>query len=186
MNTHASSETRQSPSPLRCSRIICIRSKRPKPSTVQLFKAIQICRRVAIRPKLRVRRFWPKPKDYPENPTTLREHLLRRRKQLGLFQRQAAEQAGVSHEAYITWEKRGRSPEIKHWPGIIRLLGYDPHGTPETLGDRIASYRRRTGMTHRQLAGLIGVHECTVQSWEAGRHPPTRKRPALRRLLGLV
>ncbi|MEQ1903124.1 MAG: recombinase family protein [Pirellulaceae bacterium] len=145
--------------------------------------ATHACRRVAIRPKLYARRVWPKPKGYSEQPTSLAGHLLKRRKELGLLQREVAVTIGIGHETYITWEKRGRSPEIWHWPQIINFLGYDPHSHPETLPTKIAAYRRRTGLTHRRLAELIGVHECTLQSWERGRHPPLRSGRALKSLM---
>lgn len=46
--------------------------------------------------------------------------------------------------------------------------GYDPELAPTTLPQKIAAYRHRTCLTQRQLGQLIGVNECTVQSWEVG------------------
>lgn len=103
-----------------------------------------------------------------------------------MLQRDVASRLGILNETYLAWEKHGQEPEIWHWPGIINFLGYDPHAQPETLPAKIAAYRRRTGLTHRRLAELISVHECTVQSWERGRHPPLRSGRALKSLVALI
>jgi DNA-binding XRE family transcriptional regulator len=145
-----------------------------------------MCRRVAIRPRLETARISRKPRGYPENPTTLAEHLLKRRKELGLLQRQAAEQLAIRPESYLAWEKHGQQPEVWRWPKVISFLGYDPHPTAVTLPGQIAAYRRRHGLTHRELGKLLGVHECTVQSWERERHPPSRRKAELKALLGLL
>ncbi len=46
-----------------------------------------------------------RPKDYSESPKTMGEHLKKRRKKLGLLQREAAEQMGILTETYTNWEK---------------------------------------------------------------------------------
>jgi DNA-binding transcriptional regulator YiaG len=121
---------------------------------------------------LNARRISQKPKDYPEHPATLAEHLLKRRKELGLRQRDVAQQLGIRHESYLAWEKHGQEPGVWRWRKIVNFLGYDPQSAPITLAERITTYRRRTGLTHREFGKLLGVHECTVQSWEHERHPP--------------
>jgi hypothetical protein len=56
-------------------------------------------------------------KDYSENPQTLGEHLKKRRRQLGLLQRETAEMLGVSTDTRLirpgvpvryTWAEQGR------------------------------------------------------------------------------
>jgi DNA-binding XRE family transcriptional regulator len=86
-----------------------------------------------------------KPKGYDEHPTTLAGHLLMRRKELGLWQREVAERVGVSSETYLSWEKHAKSPEIWHWPKIINFLGYDPYPNParDRVSDEIEWARRR-------------------------------------------
>lgn len=140
------------------------------------------CRRVAIRPKLDTRRISRKTKDYLEHPTTLAGHLLKRRKELGLLQREVAERIRINQWTYITWEKQGRRPKIWHWPAILRFLSYDPDPLPKSFAERIATYRRKTGGTFAEVARAIGVHECTVQSWEVGRHPPNRSADSIKLL----
>ena len=45
----------------------------------------------------------PKPDGYTEHPETLGEHLRKRRMDLGLFQRQAAAEIGVSTATLWNW-----------------------------------------------------------------------------------
>jgi DNA-binding XRE family transcriptional regulator len=49
-------------------------------------------------------------KDYSENPQTLGEHLKKRRRELGLLQREAAERMGILTETYGNWEKDKSKP----------------------------------------------------------------------------
>lgn len=114
-------------------------------------------------------------KGYPELLPTLAGHLLKRRKELRLYQREAADRIGVSVFTYSTWEKRGRAPKVWHWPPVINFLGYDAHPRATTFGERIEAYRRRPGVTYLQLGQLVGVDQSTVQSWARGSHPPSRK-----------
>jgi DNA-binding XRE family transcriptional regulator len=44
-------------------------------------------------------------KDYSENPQTLGGHLNKRRRELGLLQREAADRMGIQRATYINWEK---------------------------------------------------------------------------------
>ena len=67
-----------------------------------------------------------KPKDYPEHPRTLGEHLVARRRSLGLYQKDVALLLGVGPETVLHWEKGQTSPPDRSWPSIIRFLGYDP------------------------------------------------------------
>ncbi len=53
-----------------------------------------------------------RPKDYSEHPKTLGEHLRKRRAELGLFQRQVANQLGASEWSYLLWENDRREPTV--------------------------------------------------------------------------
>ncbi len=145
------------------------------PSRVQLVAAMNPCRRVAIRPKLDTRRVSRKPKEYPEAPTTLAGHLLKRRKELGLLQREVAERLGTNEFTYLSWEKHGRRPTICYWPAIINFLGFDPNGEPKTFAERVAAHRRRSGLTQRELARRLQVDPSTTWCWERDKHPPARR-----------
>jgi DNA-binding XRE family transcriptional regulator len=82
---------------------------------------------------------------YPEILATLGDHLMKRRFELGLRQKEAAPHLGVNEWTVRNWEKGGREPAIRLWPRIIEFLGYDPDAEPEILGQRIEWVRRRDG-----------------------------------------
>ena len=44
--------------------------------------------------------------------------------------------------------------------------------TPE----EIRALRHRSGLTQVELGDFVGASETTIRNWEAGRHPPKRKR----------
>jgi transcriptional regulator with XRE-family HTH domain len=99
---------------------------------------------------------------------------------LGMLQRELAEQLGVSQGTLENWEQGLNGPEYRHYPAVIGFLRYDPNPTPKTLGEQIAAARRRDGLTQRELAQKLGVDPTTVQAWEAGRL--TKPYPRLTRL----
>ena len=68
-------------------------------------------------------------KDYSENPQTLGEHLKKRRRELGLLQREAAEMMGLSTDTVVNWEKDKTKPVAAQFRPAVAFLGYDP--TPE-------------------------------------------------------
>jgi transcriptional regulator with XRE-family HTH domain len=98
----------------------------------------------------------PKLKDYSETPQTLGEHLKKRRKELGLLQREVAGQMGVNTWTYLNWEKGKTEPVASQFRPVIEFLGYDPTPEPKTLADRLQVRRRATGMTFEQVAAYLG------------------------------
>jgi transcriptional regulator with XRE-family HTH domain len=50
---------------------------------------------------------------------------------------------------------------------------HEPHEPRDGLGDRIRTYRRRHGMTQRELAEQLGVTQQSVARWEQGSPPST-------------
>jgi DNA-binding XRE family transcriptional regulator len=62
-------------------------------------------------------------KDYSENPQTLGGHLKKRRRQLGLLQREAAEILGVSTDTVVNWEKDKTKPVAAQFRPVVALLG---------------------------------------------------------------
>lgn len=114
----------------------------------------------------------PRPKGYPTEPKTLGEHLLKRRLDLGLLQREAASQIGVTEATIWNWENGGAVPDLRRLPGVIRFLRYDPRPKPETIGRSLHSYRRARGMSQRALAQVLAVDPSTLAGWEHGRRVP--------------
>ena len=127
-----------------------------------------------------------RPKPYPEHPTTLGEHLRKRRLQAGLLQREVAGQLGVDKETFATWEKGRCTPTVWYYPAIFSFLGYDPFPAPTTLPERIASQRRRLGLSLREAARKIGVDQGTLIRWESGEWKPRRSQDAVETFLALL
>ncbi len=76
-------------------------------------------------------------KYYSGIPQTLGEHLKKRRKELGLLQREVAMQMGISRKTCTNWEKDKTAPSAADFRLVVAFLGYDPMSKPETLGGRL-------------------------------------------------
>ena len=83
-----------------------------------------------------------KPKEANFEPQTLGQHLRRRRLELGLTQKQAAQRLGANPWTVLNWEKEHTVPPFEAMPSILRWLGYDPFPTPTTLPERMLAKRR--------------------------------------------
>jgi DNA-binding XRE family transcriptional regulator len=95
-------------------------------------------------------------KDYSQNPHTLGEHLKKRRKELGLLQREAAERLGVSTDTVVNWEKDNTKPVAAHFRPVVAFLGYDPTPASQTLADRVEAKQRSLGASLAQVARHLG------------------------------
>jgi DNA-binding XRE family transcriptional regulator len=84
-------------------------------------------------------------KDYAANPQTLGEHLKKRRRELGLLQRQAAEPMGIGTDTYANWEKGKTEPVASQFRPVVAFLGYDLTPAPKTLAERLQTKRRELG-----------------------------------------
>ncbi|TAJ36881.1 MAG: XRE family transcriptional regulator [Reyranella sp.] len=126
-----------------------------------------------------------KPKDYSETPLTLGEHLKKRRRELGLLQREAGERMGVSAETVANWEKGNTMPPPSQFKPVIDFLGYDPMPAPQTLAERLKAKRRALGVTFSQVARYLGWDAGTLTRYLDGtwRIPAARAR-ALEEFLG--
>jgi len=74
-----------------------------------------------------------KPRETDFEPQTLGEHLIKRRLEMKLTQKEVAEQFGVVPWTILNWEKGHTEPPIVSIPAILRFLGYDPFPEPKTL-----------------------------------------------------
>lgn len=106
-------------------------------------------------------------------PTTLGEHLRRRRLDLALTQRTLAETFGVSTESIRMWERGLAVPLARHYAALVEFLGYDPQPVGVGIGDRLSRLRRRLGLTYRELATLIGFDEGSLCRWTTGNRQPS-------------
>lgn len=128
---------------------------------------------------------WVRQKAYPDRPETLSGHLLKRRRQSGLLQREVATNLGVDTSTYLLWEKGRSQPTVRYYPAILRFLGYEPFAAPVTLPEQIAAQRRRLGLTLKEASRMIGVDESTLQHWETGEWKPRMSKEAVRQFLAL-
>lgn len=129
---------------------------------------------------------WVRPKPYPEHPTTLGEHLRRRRCAAGLRQSDVATLIGAEVDTYLNGELSRNTPVTIHYPAIFSFLGYDPFRVPATLGEQLASKRRELGLSIKKAAGRIGVDEGTFSRWERGLWKPRLSGSAIQRFIKMA
>ncbi len=113
-----------------------------------------------------------KPELAAEKGDTLGPKLLRRRRELGLTQEEAARLLCVDPKSLMWWERDIRTPADRVYPALIAYLGYEPWGESVTLGERLKAERRRRGLSIERAAALIGVDEGTFGRWERGQWKP--------------
>jgi transcriptional regulator with XRE-family HTH domain len=110
---------------------------------------------------------------------TIAGKLRRRRKELGLFQKELAVKLGVCEQEIINWENGWHEPMKKYYPIITEFLGYNPF-IPDfplnTIGDHVRRKRIERGLTQIQTADILGISEDTVADWEKGKTEPSDKR----------
>jgi transcriptional regulator with XRE-family HTH domain len=109
-----------------------------------------------------------RPKDYSETPKTLGEHLKKRRRELGLLQREAAARMGILTETYWHWEKDKTEPVAAQFRPVVQFLGYDPSPAPTTLAERLQTKRRALGITFEQVAKHLGWDPGTLTRYLNG------------------
>jgi transcriptional regulator with XRE-family HTH domain len=107
-------------------------------------------------------------KDYSESPQTLGEHLKKRRRELGLLQREAADRMGILTETFGNWERGDSEPVGAHFRPVVEFLGYDPPPAPATLAERLKAKRRELGVTFLQVARYFGWDEGTLTRYLNG------------------
>ena len=104
------------------------------------------------------------------------EHLLRRRLDLGLRQRDVARALGVTEASVCHWEKGRTVPALRFVPRIVSFLGYAPDDSPpQGLGQRIVTKRRLMGLSQKALARRLRIDPTTLARWERGEGRPSRK-----------
>jgi len=81
---------------------------------------------------------------------------MKRRRELGLYQREAAAQMGILTETYANWEKDKTSPVTSQFRPVMEFLGYDPTPEPQTLAERLEAKQRSLGASLAQVARHLG------------------------------
>lgn len=125
---------------------------------------------------LRLRLTAPRPPDpaYPGELQTIGDHLRAKRLDLGLLQKEVAEQLGASQASVLNWEKGRLSPDFTFLPAVIRFLGYDPRPEGQTLGEKLYRARTAQGIPQKRLAETLGLDQGTLSSVEDGRRVTKR------------
>ena len=99
-----------------------------------------------------------------------------RRLKLGLVQKEVAEIVGTTKATVWTWEANRSTPQLRFMPAVNAFLGYDACSTQnESIGQRIAAWRRAHGVSQRSLAYMLGIDQSTVVGWELDRHKPSER-----------
>ncbi|MGA1868534.1 MAG: helix-turn-helix transcriptional regulator [bacterium] len=106
---------------------------------------------------------------------TIGDHIRKKRIELRLTQKELAQKIGTSEVTIYNWENNYAKLSIKWWPKIIDFLGYAPYSPPQSLGDRLAAYRRFQGLTQKEVARKMGVNKTTIRDWENREHIPKEK-----------
>lgn len=121
---------------------------------------------------------------YPCALNTLADYLRARILDLGIAQKAAAKEIGVTSGTVTSWLKKRGAPDLRRWPSVIRFLGYDPRPAPSDLGQRLVQYRQSRGLSQAELAAKLDVDPGTLSRWERRLRRPTGEHPA--RALGLL
>ena len=145
-------------------------------------------------------RSWPIAKE----PTTLGQHLKKKRFMAGMRQKQIAAKLGVSARTLSLWECDRIVPAWAFQPRLIAYLGFAPftdltpgkpkgnetscvafltQEVPVTTGEKITQRRLKLKKTRRQLALELGISVKTLWGWETDRWQPSAK--GQKRLAGL-
>lgn len=112
------------------------------------------------------------PAGYPCVLNNLGDHLKKRRLDLGLQLKQAADALGCHAASVANWEAGRREPATRHLPRLTAFLGYDPRPKVDVLADRLKSHRTALGFSLKAAAEQIGVDPGTLTRWERGRRQP--------------
>lgn len=120
--------------------------------------------------------FWtrrPQNSVYPKEIKSLGDHLRKKRLDLGLLQRDVAEQMGVDEDSICHWEIGYSHPKVYLIPRIYDFLGYCPWKAPTSFGEWLQMARMGLGLSRRKLAKKLGMDVTTIDRWERGLGRPT-------------
>jgi transcriptional regulator with XRE-family HTH domain len=137
---------------------------------------------------------WTRSFPIAKEPTTLGEHLKKKRFLAGIRQSEAASKLGVSDRTLSLWETDRVYPAWAFQPRLIAYLGYDPFTNPAlgrpgatnpnslpiceaeataSIGQQILKCRLQMRKTRKQYAKELGVSVKTLWGWETSRCLPS-------------
>ena len=120
---------------------------------------------------VRLRAKKPVSKAYPSSLKTIGDHIRKRRLDLNLTQKQAAEKLGVDEASVWNWEKGEVLPLARQIPPITSFLEYDPFSLDgDSLADELKRYCATHGLTQKELARQIGIDPATLSRIQKGGH----------------
>jgi transcriptional regulator with XRE-family HTH domain len=117
----------------------------------------------------------PKSEAYPTELKTYGDHLRARRLDLGLLQKQVADQIRVDVTSVYNWESNRVEPAVRLIPPIIQFLSYCPYTPGLSFSGKFKLWRQSLGLSQEGVAKAIGVDEGTWRRWETGERAPTGK-----------
>ena len=139
---------------------------------------------------------WTRSFPIAKEPTTLGQHLKKKRFQAGLRQAQIARILKVSCRTLSLWECDRIYPAWAFQPRIIAYLQYDPFtetglknpkgnepngvayfatDAPISIGQKIQLFRLKSRKTRKQLAADWGISPKTLWGWETDHWRPSPK-----------
>jgi transcriptional regulator with XRE-family HTH domain len=137
---------------------------------------------------------WTRSFPIGKEPTTLGQHLKKKRFLAGVRQWEAAVKLGVSSRTLSLWECDRIYPSWAFQPRLISYLGYDPltetglknskgnetqgvaflcPDAPVSLGRKIRHFRLKSRKTRKQFASELAVSVKTLWGWETDRWQPS-------------
>jgi transcriptional regulator with XRE-family HTH domain len=155
---------------------------------------LPFCDRRVIVARKDVAPVWTRSFPIAKEPTTLGQHLKKKRFLAGLRQKEAAVKLRVSARTLSLWECDRIYPSWAFQPLLIAYLGYDPFtetglknpkgnetscvaffppDAPITTGQKIKQHRLKLRKTRKQFASKLGVSTKTLWSWETGLRKPS-------------
>ena len=145
-------------------------------------------------PRKDVAPVWTRSFPIAKEPTTLGQHLKKKRFMAGMRQDEVAVKLGVSGRTLSLWETDRVYPAWAFQPRLVAYLGYNPFNDPTlgrpkgnetscvaflspnapvTIGQKIKQRRLKLEKTREQLAKELGISVKTLWGWETDRRKPT-------------
>ncbi len=118
----------------------------------------------------------PARREAPAVPRTLGEHILKKRVESGMLQRQVARLIAVSEDTVTYWENGRSAPQVQFYPAIIAFLEYYPfEDETSTVAGKLRRVMNCNGWSHGTCATALGMDGGTVKRILSGRRSTPEK-----------